>query len=66
MLVPLQKKVGLLGGKIANLQVTMSKNFFLAGELAYLMVNIDNSQCGDACNLIISHKSKVRVYQSRR
>ena len=64
--VPFQKKVGLMSSKTANMQVTMSKNFFLAGETAYLMVNIDNSQCSDPCSLEISQISKVKVYQSWR
>lgn len=64
--VPFQKKVGLMSSKVANMQITMSKNFFLAGEMAYLMVNIDNSQCSDPCTLIMSHKCKVKMYQSWR
>ena len=64
--VPFQKKVGLMSSKTATMQVTMSKNFFLAGETAYLMVNIDNSQCSDPCSLEISQMSKVKVYQSWR
>jgi hypothetical protein len=64
--VPFEKKVGLISSKTSKMQVTMSKNFFLAGEVAYLMVNIDNSACGDACSLIISHISKVKVYQNWR
>ena len=62
--VPFEKSVGLISSKTANMQVTMSKNFFLGGEMAYLMVNIDNSQCSDACSLIISHMIKVKVYQN--
>jgi len=61
-----QKKVGLIGSKIANMEVTMSKNFFLAGELAFMLVNIDNMQVQDACSLQISHVSKVKVYQNWR
>lgn len=64
--VPFTKKVGLIGSKTAQMTVVMSKSFFLAGEMAYLMVNIDNSKCGDACSLQISHKSKVKLYQSWR
>ena len=66
VVVPFQKKVGLISSKMATMQVTLSKNFYLAGEMAYLMVNIDNSQCGDACNLVVSHKCKVKMYQSWR
>ena len=61
-----QKKVGLIGSNIANMEVTMSKNFFLAGELAFMLVNIDNMQVQDACSLQISHVSKVKVYQNWR
>ena len=64
--VPFEKKVGLISSKTANMQITMSKNFFIAGETAYLMVNMDNSQCKDACSLIISHKTKIKIYQSWR
>ena len=42
-LVTFTKKIGLLGNKTAPMQVTISKNFFMGGEMAYLMVNIDNS-----------------------
>ena len=41
------------------MDVTMSKNFFLAGEMAYIAINIDNTACTDACNLIVSHKSQI-------
>ena len=51
---------------MSKMEITMSKNFFLAGEMAYLMVNIDNSKCKDACSLQISHKCKVKMYQSWR
>ena len=64
--VVLDKKVGLIGGKMARLEVMMSKSFFLAGETAYMSVNIDNSQCSDPCQLHISHKSKIKMYQSWR
>ena len=30
--------------------------------MAYLAVNINNTMVSDACNLIISHKSKVKLY----
>lgn len=60
--MPFQKKVGLISGKMSNMQITMSKNFFLAGEMAYIALNIDNTACTDACSLEISHKSKVKLY----
>ena len=62
VMVPFEKKVGLISSKTANMQVTMSKNFFVAGETAYLMVNMDNSQCSDPCSLIISHYTKIKIY----
>lgn len=62
VMVPFEKKVGLIGSKMSRLQITMGKTFFMAGETAYLMVNIDNSACTDACQLQISHKSKVQMY----
>jgi hypothetical protein len=66
VMVPFEKKVGLVSSKKANMQITMSKNFFLAGEMAYLAVNIDNSACSDPCSLVISHKSKLKLYQNWR
>ena len=51
IVTPIHKKVGLIGGKMSNLDITMSKNFFLAGEMAYLMVNCDNSRVGSQCSL---------------
>ena len=44
------------------MQVTMSKNFYLAGEMAYLAVNIDNSQSSNPCSLIISQKLQAHIY----
>jgi hypothetical protein len=60
--VPIHKKVGLLGGKMSNVDITMSKNFYLAGEMAYLLLNCDNSRVNNACTLQISHVSKVKVF----
>ena len=59
--IPIQfeKSVGYGGEKKCNVRITMSKNFFLAGEMAYFMVDVDNSQCTDPCSLIISHKCKM-------
>ena len=57
--VPIFKKVGLVGSEVSVMQVTMQKNYYEAGEIAYLDVDIDNSACGDDCSLIISHKSSV-------
>lgn len=51
---------------MCNMDVTFSKNFFLAGEMAYFSVNIDNSKCSDPCSLEISHISKVKLYQNWR
>lgn len=64
--IPFEKKVGLISSKPCNMTVTMSKSFFLAGETAYLLVDVDNSACGDACKLELAHKSKVQVYQNWR
>ena len=66
LVVPFEKSVGLVSSKTARMQVTLSKNFFIGGEIAYLMVNIDNTQCTGACSLIISHKTKVKIYQNWR
>ena len=62
--IPFEKKVGLYGSKTASMQVTMSKNFYLANETAYIMVDIDNSRCENDCELIISQKSKLKLYQN--
>lgn len=66
VVVPFEKKVGLVGGKTSYLQATITKNFYLAGEMCYLMLDVDNSRCGDPCSLQISHVSKVKVYQNWR
>ena len=60
------KKVGLIGGKMCTMNVVFAKNFYLAGETAYMMVNIDNSRCSDACSLNVAQISKVQMYQSWR
>ena len=54
-----EKKVGLIKSRPATVEAKFSKNFYLAGEMAYFVVKIDNTMCTDPCNLIISHKSKV-------
>ena len=41
--MPFVKTLGLKSSKIAKMNVTMAKSFFLAGEMAYILVNIDNS-----------------------
>lgn len=66
VVVPFEKKVGLMGSKKAHMEVTLSKNFYLAGEMAYLAVNINNTMCSDGCNLIIAHKTKCKMYQNWR
>jgi len=37
----------------------MAKSFFYASEMAYIMVDIDNTQCNNRCTLIISQKTKL-------
>ena len=49
-----EKRVGLLGSQTATMQITLSKNFYIANEIVYLMVDIDNSQCDNECELILS------------
>ena len=66
IVVPFEKKVGLIGSKMARMQVSIAKSFYLAGEMCYLMVNIDNSVPTDACSLIVSHVSKIKLYQNWR
>ena len=61
VVVSFEKKVGLINSKTATVEATFSKNFYLAGEMAYFVVKINNTMCSDACNLIISHKSMVRM-----
>lgn len=41
--VPFEKTLGLSSDKIAKMNVTMTKSFYLAGEMAYILVNVDNS-----------------------
>ena len=48
------------------MEVTVSKNFFIGGEMAYLMVNIDNTKCKDPCSLVISHRVKIMPKFSNR
>ena len=55
----LMKPVGPPGTKPISMNVTMSKNFFLAGEMVYLGINIDNTACGVPCSLIVAQKSDL-------
>ena len=60
MPVEFSKSVGLLGRKEATMKVNVQKSFYLAGEVAYLHVEIDNTACKKECSLIINHKMKVK------
>ena len=50
----IHKKCGTLK-RDAFCEITASKNFFVAGETAYLWVRIDNSLATHACSLIVEH-----------
>ena len=62
--VPIKKRVG-LRGKAASLTATIDKNFFVAGELANIDVTVDNSKCNNACRLIVSQISKVKMLHNK-
>ena len=63
-MVPMEAKIGLSGQSECKIEAVISKNFYLAGETVYLVVKVDNSQCSDACSLIVSHRTKYKLYQS--
>ena len=62
----MDKKVGLIGKKDAKVDVKLQKSFYLAGETAYMYVEIDNTECKDDCNLIIGHHMKVKHMMKNR
>lgn len=41
--LPIQKTVGLKGKRTCKVDIMICKNFFIAGEIAYIMVNVDNT-----------------------
>jgi len=49
------KDVGLVGTKQATMNIKIQKSFFLAGEMAFIWVDIDNSNCKEDCTLVVSH-----------
>lgn len=61
--VSFEKTVGLIGQKKAYLTVNVMKNFYVAGELAYMRVEVDNSAISTACHLVVSHTTRVRLQQ---
>ena len=61
----MNKKVGLVSKK-AQCDITINKNFFVAGEIAYLAVRIDNSKVDNACSLIVNHSHKLKIMTSWR
>ena len=65
ILQTINKKVG-IRSKEANCDITVNKNFFVAGEMAYIWVRIDNSDCGHACHLIVKHKHTLKIMQNNR
>lgn len=56
----IHKKVGIQKCN-AYCDIIASKNFYVAGEMAYLQVKIDNSETTQDCHLIIKHKHKLRI-----
>jgi hypothetical protein len=63
--VVLDKKVGFMERK-SKCEITVNKNFYVAGETAYIWVNIDNTNATHACSLIVSHKHKLKVMMKSR
>jgi len=52
--------------KDAICDITVNKNFFVAGEIAYLFVKIDNRNVDHACSLIVNHTHKLKVMLKNR
>ena len=65
ILHPVHKKVGIMS-KNAYCDITVNKNFFMAGEMAYLWVRIDNSEATHACSLIVKHKHTLKIMLENR
>ena len=54
IILNINKSVG-LSGKASNCEITVNKSFFVAGETAFMRVRIDNSDCANACSLVVTH-----------
>jgi hypothetical protein len=65
ILHPIHKKVGIMS-KNAYCDITVNKNFFMAGEMAYLWVRIDNSEATHACSLVVKHKHTLKIMLENR
>ena len=63
--IAMNKKVG-ISSKDAYCNITVNKNFYVAGEIAYFNVNIDNRNISNACHLIVNHTHKLKVMLSDR
>lgn len=61
----LDKSVGIMG-RNAKCNITVNKNFYVAGEIAYISVDIDNSEATHACSLIVNHTHKLKIMLKKR
>ena len=59
----MNKTVGLVTSDFCDMFVNAQKNFFLAGEIAYFNIYLDNSKCRNPCTLEVSHKTKIKCNQ---
>ena len=62
ILLNINKTVG-MKSTLVPCEITVNKNFFVAGETAYIKVKVDNSKCTHACSLIVSHTHQLKITQ---
>ena len=55
------KTVGRSSSKRVVCQITVNKNFFMAGEMAYMKVKVENTESPHNCSLIVKHKHELRI-----
>ena len=65
ILTDVHKKAGIMKRDV-DVKITVNKNFFFAGEIAYLTVVVDNTKCNHACNMIVEHSHKLKITTKSR
>ena len=56
IVLKINKEFGSFKKKSSTCEITVNKNFFMAGEIAFMKVKVDNTASKYGCSLIIKHK----------
>ena len=59
VVVPILKTIS--AEKEAHCQIVVDKDWFYAGDVIQLKVDVDNSKCDTACNLEVTHVAYITM-----